>query len=153
MAYDSDDAVSLEGQPQAAKDALQELLDDKCCIGYFAAVAGGTDDEQPVFVAPRAVTITGISLVFEDAITADGTNYCTVSVINKDNSDGAVGTAHAFDTPTTDDLAAMTPLALTLGSGEVDLDAGDVLALKNVNAGTGLAISRGIVKIAYKARA
>jgi len=108
----------------------------------------GTADEYPAFRAPYAAKVTAVRYVPETAITADGTNYSTLSAENK-GTDGT-GTdeicSFAFDTATTDDVAAFDEKALTLTSTAADLllAAGEVVSVKKAVDGTGIALD-GIV--------
>ena len=113
------------------------------------AMATAADaEEQPAFRAPYPLTITAVRYIPETAITADGTNYATLSAQNK-GTDGT-GTdeiaSFAFDTATTDDVAAMDEKALTLSGTPANLvlAAGDVVSVKKAIAGSGLALD-GIV--------
>ena len=104
----------------------------------------GTADEEPVLIAPIACTVTGVTLVPETAITGHATNYATLSLENK----GAAGTgtdeiaSFAFDTPTTDDVAAFDGKALTLSAtpANLDLALGDVVSIKKAIAAAGMVL-------------
>lgn len=109
-----------------------------------AFATAGTADEFPLFRAPYACVVTAVRYVPETAITADGTNFSTLSVDNK----GAAGTgtteiaSFAFDTATTDDVAAMDEKAITLSgtAANLALAAGDIVAVQKAVDGTGIAL-------------
>ena len=115
-------------------------------IGFNTA---GTADEEPVWRAHIACRVTAIRFLCEDAITGHATNYATLSLVNKE-LDGA-GTdeiaSFAFDTPTTDDVAAFDEKALTLNGTPANLllAAGEVVTLKKAVAATGMVISGSVI--------
>ena len=113
----------------------------------------GTADEEPVLIAPIACTVTGVTLVPETAITGHATNYATLSLENK----GAAGTgtdevaSFAFDTPTTDDVAAFDEKALTLSATAANLvvTAGQILSIKKALGAAGQVVE-GKVRIEFE---
>ena len=117
-----------------------------------AWATAATADEHPVFRAPYACEVKAVRYVPESAITGHATNYATLSLQNK----GAAGTgttevaSFAFDTATTDDVAAMDEKAITLSgtAANLDLATGDVVSIKKAVAGTGLALD-GILIIEF----
>ena len=117
----------------------------------IAFATAGTADESPLFRAEIAARVTAVRYIPETAITGHGTNYATLSVVNK----GATGVgvtavaAFTFDTPTTDDVAAMDEKALTLETAaNLVLAAGDVLAVKKEIAAAGMALD-GIIIVEF----
>jgi len=144
--------IALEQHPQAVKTHLLNVLNEvtiQCSytLAKGAAVAG----EQVVFVAPRAVTIVALTWVSEGAITANSTNNQTISVENKTATKN-LGVGHAFDTTTTDDLAAFGAwaFALTATAADLTISAGDVITFKNAVAASGVAVPAGSLMIWYK---
>ncbi len=107
------------------------------------AAAGTVDGD--VYVNPLPVKLRIISGYFtpQAAVTANDTNYATVTLAN-----GAT-TLHSFDTRTsgsggTGDLAATTPVALTLATTAVgtilEIAPGGAIKLNKTVAGSGVAI-------------
>lgn len=115
----------------------------------------GTADEVAVFRAPHDLEVVAVRHIPHNAITANGTNYATLSVRNK-GTDGTgtdvVAGPFATDTPTTDDRAALAAYELTLSAtaANVEVAAGEVLAFNKAVAGSGVAID-GVVEIEYTA--
>jgi len=113
-----------------------------------AFATADTEDEFPAFRAPYAATVTALRYIPETAITGDATNHAVLSAQNK----GAAGSgtdevaSFAFDTPTTDDVAALDEKAITLSAtaANLNLAAGDIVSIKKTTPGTGLALD-GIV--------
>lgn len=104
--------------------------------------AGSTQDFV-IGEAPYAGTVSEVTIIPEAAVTAHGTNYRTIRVVNK----GAAGAGStvvaslALDTPTTDDLAAHDEKTIPLSGTAANLvvAAGDVLVADETVAASGLA--------------
>jgi hypothetical protein len=109
--------------------------------------------DQVVGKAPYAGRVASVAIIPEAALTANGTNFRTFRVINKgqSGSGSTVVASFATDTPTTDDLAAFDEKAIPLSGTPANLNvaAGDVLAVDETVAGTGVAHSgyKAIVEI------
>lgn len=114
-----------------------------------AAVAGGGS-----FVVPFAALITAAVWIPGAAITANGTNYFTLSFRNR----GAAGagtvqfaTARAYSAT---NGVLSTPETLTLSSTASDLQvtAGDILAAEVTHTASGLICPGGVVMVTVRAR-
>jgi hypothetical protein len=124
-----------------------------CPVGWATAA---TVSEEPMFRAPFACTVTAVRLLAKGAITAHGTNFATIEARNK----GTAGTgttsvaALAFDTPTTDDVAAYDEKAIPLSgtAANLNLAEGEVLAIRKTVAASGLAVD-GVVEVDIVGRA
>jgi hypothetical protein len=116
----------------------------------LAWATAGTAGEEPAFRAPIRLQVTAVRFIAKTAFAGHGTNYATVSLQNK----GSAGTgtteiaSKAFDTPTTDDVAAFDEAAITLSATAANLilAQGDVVSIKKAVAAAGLAID-GIIII------
>lgn len=111
----------------------------------------GTADEFTLMKAPAKLAITGVSWVPKAAVTADGTNYCTVTVRNRKAD--ASGTAKpASRSYAATNSVAFVAEAMTLSATAADLVVakGDVLTCEKLVAGTGLAMPGGTVEITYR---
>ena len=114
-----------------------------------------TADEWPAWTCPasKRYKVTAVKLVPATAITASATDTVTVSVQNK----GAAGTgttevaSFAFDTATTDDVAAFDEKALTLSGTAASLvvTAGQILSIKKAVAAAGQ-IVEGKIRIEFE---
>jgi hypothetical protein len=104
----------------------------------------GTEDDWVALVAPFDMTVTGIKWVPNAAVTANGTNFFVLQVLN-----GATVVASRSYAAT--DSTALTSEAMTLSTTAADLDlaAGDVLVVhkETGGGGTGLAMPDGTVQI------
>jgi len=107
------------------------------------AAAGTVDGD--VYVNPLPVKLRIISGYFtpQAAVTANDTNYATITLAN------GVTTLHSFDTRTsgsggTGDLVATTPIALTFASGAVgtilEIAPGAAIKLNKAVTASGVAI-------------
>jgi len=112
-------------------------------IVHFGTIAGGTDDERPIFVADRGETdcfIIDVLVVNASDITQHDTDYETFDVQNK-GADGS-GTTSFFSTnPHTKatggiDINAFEPISLGVDQNE-ELPPGHALTLKKTHSGGG----------------
>src|SRR3954467_14136006 len=119
--------------------------------GNFPAVTAATDQSTTIAESHVAGTVTAATITINGNITANGTTYRTFTLTNK-GTDGNGTTAvavFATDTVTTDDVADFDEKALTLSSTDADLVVakGDILALVETHASTGVAHAGGRVEI------
>lgn len=132
---------------------IKELAGDWVYSAYVGATAAGTAVEVPVLRAPFAMLITEIVWVPGAAMTANGTNYCTLTPRNRQSGSGTVVPATARSWASTNSVAT-TPETLTLSTTASDLQvaAGDVLTAHFTHTASGLAIPAGIVQFKLRAR-
>lgn len=129
---------------------LTEISGDIEVPAFVAGTAAGTDIEFPAWMAPWDVTITGVKWVPAAAITANVTNFATLSLRNRTTGAGtAVPATRAYSAT---DSVAHTPEAMTLSGTAADLvlAAGDVVTLGITHGGTGLLIPAGIVQVTVR---
>lgn len=109
------------------------------------AAGATTNQDQAIGESPIAGEVTGVSIIPEAALTAHASNYRTFQLVNKGQSGAGTTVVASFvtDTPTTDDLVAFDEKALTLSAvdGAVDVAEGDVLAVVETYAASGVAHS------------
>lgn len=131
----------------------KELRGDRV---FVVAVAGqgtaGTPDEFTGLVAPFNLKITGVKWIPSAAITANGTNYFTLTLRNRTTGAGAALPAQRSYAAT--NSTAFVAEAMTLSSTAADLNvaAGDVLTVEKLVTASGLAMPKGTVQITYQAR-
>ncbi|HYQ63560.1 hypothetical protein [Actinophytocola sp.] len=132
---------------------VAELRGDQIFSAEVPPTAAGTPVEVPIVVLPFNAKITGWKWVPGAAITANGTNYFTLTPRNRGTGAGVVipATARAYSSG---NGVATTPEALTLSSTASDLlaTAGDVLTAHFTHSGSGLAIPAGLVQVAVQVR-
>lgn len=119
---------------------------------FAVAVAGngtaGTADEFSALVAPFSMRITAVKWIPAAAITANGTNYFTLTLRNR----GAAGAGSALPAQraySSGNAAAFVGESMTLSGTAADLRvaAGDVLTVEKLVAASGLAMPDGVVQI------
>lgn len=116
--------------------------------------AAGTALEQPGLILPRAAQITSAKWVPGAAVTANGTNYATLSLRNR----GAAGVGSVK--PAVDraysavNSVANVPEVMALSSTASDLlaAAGDVLTVTIAHTASGLAIPAGLLQVGLRWR-
>lgn len=112
-----------------------------------------TVDEFLGFVAPGNIKITGVKWVPTANITANGSNYFTLTVRNRkaDASGTALPASRSYAATNS---TAFVPEAMTLSSTAADLlvASGEVLSIEKLVTGTGLAMPDGVVQIEFQYR-
>ena len=110
----------------------------------------GTDDNWPVLVADAKFTVTGVTFVPSDAVTANATHYSVYTLTNK--VAGAGTTAVASRTWAATNSAASTPEAFTLSATAANLIVaeGDSLEVVKTHGGNGLVIPDGLLVVTFK---
>src|SRR5262249_52407592 len=120
---------------------------------FVPGVAAGTAIEWPLIVLPFNASIKSVQWVPAAAVTADGTNYATLSFRNRTGA-GAGTAIPASRAYSATNSAARTAEAMTLSGTASDLlaAAGDVLTLGVAHSGTGLLIPAGLVQAKLRVR-
>lgn len=132
---------------------LKELAGELIYFADIPPTAAGTAIEVPVAQLPYAVVITEIKWIPGAAMTANGTNFCTLTCRNRQSGAGTVVPATRVWSAT--NSVSTTPETLTLSSTATDLlaAANDVLTAHFTHpGGSGLAIPAGIVQMKVKLR-
>lgn len=134
--------------------AVKDLRGDHSVTVPVTAMASATtDNEQTAFVAPFNLKVTGVKWLPAAAVTANGTNYSTLSVRNRkaDASGSALPATRAYSATNS---TAWVAEDCTLSSTASDLlvNAGDVLTVQMIHTASGVVIPAGSVRISYQAR-
>ncbi|SCL15068.1 hypothetical protein [Micromonospora inyonensis] len=130
----------------------RELRGDMTVSAPIPPTLAGTAVEVPIIRLPYGAQITGVLWVPGAAITANGSNFFTLTVRNRQAGAGTVVVAtRAYSAG---NGAANTPETLTVSSTAADLQpaAGDVLTVHVTHTGTGLAVPAGLVQVTYRIR-
>ncbi len=119
---------------------------------YIAGAATGTDDEWAIVILPNNAKVTGVKWIPNAAITANGTVYSTLTVINK--AAGAGTTSVATRSWAATDSVAFTPESMTLSGTAANLlvSAGQLLTIAKTHASTGLTLPDGTVEVTVQWR-
>jgi len=129
-----------------------ELSGPRYLSARIPAMANATTDlEVNLDALPGAAKIIGVKWIPDAAVTANGTNYTTLSVRNR----GAAGAGSVL--PASRSYAATNSSAfvaedMTLSSTASDLvcAAGDVLTVQALHTASGVALPAGLVRVAYQ---
>lgn len=112
----------------------------------------GTVDEFSGVVAPINMKITGVKWIPAAAITANATNYFTLTLRNRTTGAGTAVPASRSYAAT--NSVAFVAEAMTLSGTAADLNvaSGDVLTVEKLVTASGLAMPDGVVQVTYRAR-
>lgn len=132
---------------------INELSGDLVFTATVPPTAAGTPVEVPIIQLPWAALITEIKWIPGAAMTANGTNFCTLTPRNRQSGAGSVIPATARSWASVNSVAT-TPETLTLSATATDVQAaaGDVLTAHFTHSGTGLAIPAGLVQVKVRLR-
>lgn len=131
----------------------KELRGDRTLlIAVPGQATAGTADEFSGVVAPINLKITGVKWIPAAAITANATNYFTLTLRNRTTGAGAALPAQRSYAAT--NSVAFVAETMTLSGTAADLlvAAGDVLTVEKLVAASGLAMPDGVVQVTYQAR-
>lgn len=141
---------------------LKKLMSRGQAVGYFTD--GGTAGTAQTATAfwindtGKPVKVTSLKFVTPIAVTADATNYGTVTVAHRTSAGASATTIASFatDTVTTDDLVAFAPKDLTssITAGNDIVPAGGVLTVALAKTAIGVAFaaatSQAYVSVEYE---
>lgn len=131
----------------------KELRGDRTLlIAVPGQATASTADEFAGVVAPINLKITAVKWIPAAAVTANATNYFTLTLRNRTTGAGAALPAQRSYAAT--NSVALVAEAMTLSGTAADLlvAAGDVLSVEKLVTGTGLAMPDGVVQVTYQAR-
>lgn len=130
----------------------RELRGDLTIAVSIPPTTAGTAVEVPIIRLPTAAQITRVQWVPGAAITANASNYFTLTVRNRQSGAGTV--VMATRAYSAGNGVANTAETLTLSTTEEDLQpaAEDLLTAHVTHTGTGLAVPAGLVQITYRIR-
>ncbi len=130
----------------------KELRGDRVLVLAVPGQAtAGTVDEFSGVVAPFNLKVTGVKWIPAAAVTANGTNYFTLTLRNRTTGAGAALLAQRSYAAT--NSVAFVSESLTLeAAANLLVAAGDVLSMEKLVTGTGLAMPDGVVQVTYQAR-
>lgn len=129
---------------------LTDISGDITVDLFVAGTAAGTDIEWPLWMAPWDVTITDVKWVPGAAVTANATNFATLSLRNRTTGAGtAVPATRAYSATNS---AARTPESMTLSGTATDLVLAedDLVTVGVTHGGTGLLIPAGLVRVTVR---
>lgn len=132
----------------------KELSGDLVFTFELPPTAAGTALEQPCLILPFNALITSVRWVPGAAVTANVTNFATLSFRNRgSNGVGAVKPAVDRSYSATNSVANVAEtMALSGTASDLQPAAGDVLTATIAHSGTGLAIPAGLLQVALRVR-
>jgi hypothetical protein len=130
-------------------DLMKKLLVRKTAVGYFTdgGTAGTAQTATAFFVneTGKPVKVTSAKFVTPIAVTANGSNYGTVTLAHRTSAGASATTIVSFatDTVTTDDLVAFAPKDITslITAANAVIPAGGVATVALAKTGTGVAFA------------
>lgn len=127
---------------------LKELAGDWTFTAFTPGQGtAGTEDDWVALVAPYDLTITGVKWTPNAAITANGTNYFDLQILN-----GSTVVASRSYAATNSAAATSEAMALSATAADLEVDAGDVLVIHKEVVASGLAMPDGHVQISARIR-
>lgn len=112
----------------------------------------GTPDEFTGFVAPFNLKITGVKWVPAAAVTANGTNYFTLTLRNRTTGAGAALPAQRSYAATNSVAFVAEAMTLSATAADLNIAAGDVLTIEKLVTASGLAMPDGTVQVHAQVR-
>lgn len=138
-------------------DEPQALVEHHCSHLQAAEATAGNVSNEIFFRAKRAIRILGVYIEPNSTLTANDTNYKTVSLKKADGAAGSETTCASANTKTsgsggTGDWADKTAIALTLSATDANrnLAAGEHLLLDIAAAASGVATPQFTMHVDYK---
>ncbi|MEU4576617.1 hypothetical protein [Nonomuraea sp. NPDC023979] len=116
-------------------------------IPVAGQATASTADEFVAMVAPFDMTITRVKWVPTTAVTANGTNYFTLTLRNRTTGAGTALPAQRSYAATNSVAFAAEDMTLSGTEAALNVAAGDVLTVEKLVTGTGLAMPDGTVQI------
>lgn len=134
-------------QPDAAPQQRRHTV-------RIGAQAAGAASSEALLDAPEDATVAAASIVFDAAVVGNTANTRTLNLVNRaqDGTGNTVIATLALITGTNPAAMDETAFALSGTPANLNVNAGDVLALQETIAGTGLANPGGEVKVTLNRR-
>lgn len=132
----------------------KEIAGDLVFTFELPPTAAGTALEQPCLIAPFNMLVTSVKWVPGAAVTANGTNFATLSFRNRGAAGaGSVLPATARSYAATNSVANVPEvMALSSTASDLQVAAGDVLTTTIAHTASGLAIPAGLVQVTLRTR-
>ena len=132
---------------------LKEISGNLDLSFFVPGVAAGAAIEWPLLVLPYNATIQAAKWTPSAAVTANGTNYATLSLRNRQGTGSGTPVPASRAYSATNSVAQVAE-AMTLSGTTSDLQpaVGDVLTLGVAHTGSGLIIPAGLVQVSLRVR-
>jgi len=118
------------------------------------AVAGGSDDSNPVFIAPYDFTLESVTFVPKSTITGANTNTRKHELVNKGAAGSGSTVMASLQYNSGVNATGFDEKTITNSGTAADLNgsSGDVVAFASTHVGTGLADPGGLLKVTISKR-
>lgn len=127
---------------------LKEMSGDLIFTAFTPGQAtAATEDDWVALVAPFDLTVTGVKWTPNAAVTANGTNYFDLQILN-----GATAVATRSYAATNSVAVTAEDMTLSATDSELNVDEGDVLVIHKEVVASGLAMPDGHIQILAKIR-
>lgn len=133
---------------------FSEIRGDHTLVLPVAGQAtAGTPDEFVGAIVPFNAKVTAVKWIPKAAVTANGTNYFTLTLRNR-KADASGTALPAQRSYAATNSTALVPEAMTLDGTEANLlvTAGDVLTVEKLVTASGLAMPAGTVQVSLRVR-
>jgi len=113
-------------------------------------MAGATsDDEFPIFVCEHNYKVTGVNWIPNASITANGTNYTTMTVYDRGAADAGttVVASRSYAATSATGLEVDTTFALSATAANLLLSTGDVITVARAHTASGLTLPGGQLEL------
>lgn len=122
-------------------------------IPAFAMAGATTSREDVALRVPYNMVVTGVDWVPQAAVTANGTNFSTLSLRNRGAAAAGAALAASRSYAAVNSVA-FVPEAMTLSGTAADLQltAGDVLTVQMIFTAAGLVIPAGTLRLSARIR-
>ena len=134
---------------------LQDIPGGQIRRVRIAAMAGATsDDEQTLFVCEHNLKVVSVNWVPDAAVSANGTNFTTLTVQDRGAADGSPTTiaSRSYAATNATQFEVDTTLALSGTAANLLLASGDVITVARAHSGTGIALPAGLLEISCQFR-
>lgn len=148
--------VAALGLPNGETDLQDALLDGAWTFDHPIGITdtAGTDYTYWGMKVPFNVTIVAVDICPHATLTANDTNYATLSLTKSDGAAGSATTVATASTTTTGtgNWAVDTYEPLTVDVTEADVDDGQMLLFEKVAVASGVSVGGCSVTIRYRRR-
>lgn len=142
--------ASTSREKRAADHVAPLEVTETIAIPVAAVAAGAsTANNEALAVFDQAVTISEVNFIPETAQSGQDTNTRTIKVRNMGTDASGTDDVASYDQTSGNDLAAYVPEEISVTSANASIAAGEALAYRSEQTGTGVATPAGTFVIAY----
>lgn len=133
------------------EDAVNKLHTRAFTVAVPLDADGTVAQDLACFLTTHAVRVISAKLIPGGAVTADNTNYTTVSLVYNDGAGGAATTVAALTTQVASgNWVANQPKTLTVTAANAEVASGKLFAVDLTGTGAGVATPAFILHVTYQ---